>query len=129
MILPRQGDTAELRLAFGEWTDEDDSPVELESMVAGDHTDVLFSSTARRKGSGCQPILARNVFLVFGLRFLRFDPFRPCLHGEHRSQPGYRQHIRSYQEHDVGENGDHALIHSPVLARRDPDFDCGAATN
>ncbi|HXB74776.1 MAG TPA: hypothetical protein VNY05_41460 [Candidatus Acidoferrales bacterium] len=35
-----QSDTAELRRVFGELTAEDGSPVELESMVAGDHTDL-----------------------------------------------------------------------------------------
>jgi hypothetical protein len=40
VILRRQGDTAELRRVFGEWTAEDGSSVELESVVAGDHTDM-----------------------------------------------------------------------------------------
>lgn len=40
VILRQQGETAELRRVFGEWTAEDGSPVELQSMVAGDHTDL-----------------------------------------------------------------------------------------
>jgi hypothetical protein len=40
VILRRQGDTAELRQVLGQLTAEDGSPVELESMLAGDHTDL-----------------------------------------------------------------------------------------
>ena len=40
VILRRQGDTAEFRRVFGELTAEDGSTVELESMMAGDHTDL-----------------------------------------------------------------------------------------
>lgn len=40
LVLRRQGDTVELRRAFGNWTAEDGSTIELESMVAGDHTDL-----------------------------------------------------------------------------------------
>jgi hypothetical protein len=40
VIMRRQGETAELRRVFGEWTAEDGSSVELESMVAGDCTDM-----------------------------------------------------------------------------------------
>jgi hypothetical protein len=40
LILRRQGETSELRRVFGEWTAEDGSSVELESMVAGDHFDM-----------------------------------------------------------------------------------------
>jgi uncharacterized protein YjiS (DUF1127 family) len=40
VILRRQGDTATLRRVFGEWMAEDGSRVELESMLAGDHTDL-----------------------------------------------------------------------------------------
>jgi hypothetical protein len=36
----RRGDTAELRQVFGEWTGEDGSSVELESMLADDFTDM-----------------------------------------------------------------------------------------
>ena len=48
VILRRQGDTAELRRVFGEWTGEDGSAVELESLVAGDDTDLTcFALDAR----------------------------------------------------------------------------------
>ena len=40
VVLRRQGDTAELRRVFGEWTAEDGTSVELESMMAGDQTDM-----------------------------------------------------------------------------------------
>ena len=40
LILRLQNDTIELRRTFGSWTAEDGSIVELESMVAGDHTDL-----------------------------------------------------------------------------------------
>jgi len=41
VILRRQGDTAELRRVFGEWVFSDGSSVELESMVVGDHMQLL----------------------------------------------------------------------------------------
>jgi hypothetical protein len=44
VILRRQGDTAEFRQTFGAWTAEDGSPVELESMLVGDHTDLACYS-------------------------------------------------------------------------------------
>ena len=40
LILRRQGDTSELRRVFGQWVAEDGSTVELESIMAGDHTDL-----------------------------------------------------------------------------------------
>jgi hypothetical protein len=48
VVLRRQGDTVELRRAFGNWTAEDGSAVELETVVAGDHTDLscyLYAET------------------------------------------------------------------------------------
>ena len=40
MILRCQGDTAEFRRVFGEWTAEDGSTVELESLIVDDGTDL-----------------------------------------------------------------------------------------
>jgi hypothetical protein len=53
VILRRQGDTAELRRVFGDWIAEDGSPVELESIVAGDHTDLRsYCVEARQRALG-----------------------------------------------------------------------------
>ena len=41
VVLRQQGDTTELRRVFGEWTAEDGSAVEVESMLADDTTDLL----------------------------------------------------------------------------------------
>jgi hypothetical protein len=40
VILRQQGDTAVLRRVFGELRAEDGSPVEMESMVSGDYTNL-----------------------------------------------------------------------------------------
>ena len=47
VVLRQQGDTAELRRVFGEWTAEDGSPVELETLVIGNDADLqIFASYA-----------------------------------------------------------------------------------
>jgi len=40
VILRQQDDCAELRRVLGKWAAADGSPVELESIVAGEHTDL-----------------------------------------------------------------------------------------